>query len=62
MLTMEGLLAMPSITKLPHQGVCSFCLEGLPKMPTCCCCVTPCEQPTMERGRCKTLLHGRELS
>ncbi|MEQ5574055.1 DNA utilization protein GntX [Providencia huaxiensis] len=54
MLTMEGgcWLCHQSL-KLPHQGVCSFCLKGLPKMPTCCLrCALPCEQPTMECGRC----------
>ncbi|APC09979.1 MULTISPECIES: phosphoribosyltransferase family protein [Providencia] len=54
MLTMEGVcwLCHQSL-KLSHQGICSFCLKGLPKMPVSCSrCALPCELPINECGRC----------
>ncbi|HGN1706384.1 TPA: DNA utilization protein GntX [Providencia rettgeri] len=54
MLTMEGgcWLCHQSL-KLQHQGICSYCLKALPSMPTCCFrCALPCEQATLECGRC----------
>lgn len=56
MLSMEGgcWLCHQSL-KLPHQGICSFCLKTLPNMPICCLrCALPCEHPTLECGRCLT--------
>lgn len=54
MLTMEGgcWLCHQSL-KLPHQGICSFCLKSLPMMPRCCLqCGLPSEQPHIPCGRC----------